>query len=487
MLNILMSSATATMYTMFILIGIGALSYLLWRSIKKTYLKEKEEKRMHIDGVISKGEMNSYVSAYISKDSGESMFSLIYIDLDKFDDFEIAFGKKEAQNIAKSVAKTIKDELPKQTIISRYAGDDFMIFLPRQYNRNDVIEVAESILKSFRNKITLRGDIEIDLTASIAVAQYPNHGTSINHLLQSLQLSIHNIKKDGGNALKVYSKSLESEEEEMNYYYQIKRAISEKQFMFYYQPMIDLETNEIYAYESLLRWEHPELGVLSPNRFINVMEQTGDIHWVGEWGLETLIKKHFELKEINKKAPLLAINLSPKQLLNPHIAEGFQKIIRKYKVNANNFILEIGEFLIFDKQPIILENLIKLKKSNFILAIDEFGIDIASFDQIEKMGIDLFKIDSSFIEDDSYSINKYMEYFMDYVKKNEKDVICQGVENGIMERRAKSFGIGKMQGYYYSKPMDGSRINNFEYKTIDIVEEQWYYIDTNVKGKTRAT
>ncbi len=289
--------------------------------------------------------------------------------------------------------------------------------------------------------------------------------------MQSLQLSIHNIKKDGGNGLKVYSKSLESEEEEMTYYYQIKRAISEKQFMLYYQPIVNIKTKKIYAYESLLRWEHPELGILSPNRFINIMEQTGDIHWVGQWGLETLIKKHFELREIHGEAPLLGINLSPKQLLNPQIAEEFQKIIRKHKVGAENFILEIGEFLIFEKQNVVFENLLKLKKLNFKLAIDEFGIDISSFDQIDKMGIDIFKIDSKFIAEDSYSINKYMEYFLDYVNKNSKLVIVQGIEDRDMQTRASGFGVEVMQGYYYSKPMESLKINDYKYEVVDITEE----------------
>lgn len=471
MFNILASTVTETVYTAIIIGVLGTLSYFLWRSIKKTYIDEKENKRMRIDGVISKSEMNSFISAYINKSSGDTRFSLIYIDLDKFEDFEIAFGKKEAQNIAKICAKKIKDALPGQTFTSRYAGDDFMVFLPKQYNRNDVIEVAETILKSFRSKLTIRGDIDLDLTASIAVAHYPNHGSSINNLLQSLQLSIHNVKKDGGNGLKVYSKALDTDEEEMAYYYQIKRAISEKQFSLYYQPIINTKTKEVYAYESLLRWEHPELGVLAPNRFINIMEQTGDIHWVGQWGLETLIKKHFELRELHNEAPLLSINLSPKQLLNPLIAEEFQKIIRRHKVGAENFILEIGEFLIFEKQNVVFENLLKLKKLNFKLAIDEFGIDISSFDQIEKMGIDIFKIDSKFIAEDSYSINKYMEYFMDYVNKNHKLVITQGIEDRDMQTRANGFGVDIMQGYYYSRPLESSKINNYEYIVVDITEE----------------
>lgn len=136
MFNILASQATEIVYTLAVVIALGVVAFFLFKSVKKTYIEEKENKRMKIDGVITKSEMNSFISSYMNKSGGETTFSLIYVDLDKFEDFEIAFGKKEAQNIAKKCAKKIKDTLPTQTFLSRYAGDDFMVFMPRQYNRN---------------------------------------------------------------------------------------------------------------------------------------------------------------------------------------------------------------------------------------------------------------------------------------------------------------------------------------------------------------
>ncbi len=454
-----------------IMLALLAASYFLFLSIRKTYRKEKEEKQMRIEGVITRSEMNSLISTYIARTGGETVFSLIYVDLDKFDDFAMAFGQKEVKNIIKTVSLIIKDSLPTKTYISRYEGDEFMVFVPQQYGRGEVLEIAESILKSFRNKIRVYEDVEIDLTASIAVAQYPNHGENIKNLLQSLQLSIHHLKKEGGNSLKVYSSDLENEEEEMNYYYQVKRAITEKQFILHYQPIVDLNDNSIYAYEALLRWEHPELGLLTPNKFISVMEQTGDIHWVGLWGLETVVKKQFELREEHGTSPMFALNIGPKQLMNPNIAEEFQNILRKYKADANQFILEIGEFLVFERQPMIFENLTKLKKLNFRLAIDEFGFDLGRFEQLDEMGVEIFKIDTKFIIEDSYNMNRYIEIFMDYAKENNKNVICQGIETEELEKRAVGLGITKMQGYYYAKPQDYVKINIIEYKNVDIENE----------------
>lgn len=463
------TAATDIVLTLIVLVIITVLSYFLVKAIKKNILIEKEQKATKIDGVITRTEMNSLISTYINRTNGESPFSLIYIDLDKFEDFSIAFGQKETKNIIRQVAQKIKKFLPKNTYIARYKGDDFLIFLPSTYNRADCLVIAEDILEDFQEKFSIYDDVEIDLTASIAIAQYPNHGSNINNLIQALQLTIHRIKKDGGNDVKVYYQSLTNEEEEMNYYYQIKKAIREKEFMLYYQPIINTTDNSIYAYEALLRWDHPELGVLAPNKFINIMEQTGDIHWVGQWGFEVLVKKYLELKLNNENTPLLSINLSPRQLMNEKISEDFYKILKRYKVDASNFILEIGDFMMFEKQPIVLENLVKLKKLNFKLAIDGFGIDIASFDKLEEFKIDIVKIDYKFIEEDSFAVNKYMEVFGEYINKTNKKIICQGIEEEKSENRAKSFKIDIMQGFFYSKPLNTKKIDSFVYKNVDIM------------------
>ena len=151
--------------------------------------------------------MSSLISTYINRSSGTAAFSLIYIDLDKFNDFSLAFGKKEARNILNNVVLKIKALMPETTYVSRYKEDNFLIFLPNKYSRTDVYNVAEDILESFRTKTKVSGDALVDLTASIAVANYPNHGDSLKKLIESLEIAISKIKRMGGNNLQVYSKS----------------------------------------------------------------------------------------------------------------------------------------------------------------------------------------------------------------------------------------------------------------------------------------
>lgn len=455
-----------------VLIVVLVASYFLYKGIKKDLTKSKNEKLLTIEGVITKNEIKSLVSTYMNNTNLKSMFSLIYIDLDKFEDFNSAFGDKETKNILKTISVKIRDLLPAHTYISRYTRDDFLIFIPERYSYNEVLIIADGILKSFRQKIKVFGDEEIDLTASIAVAQYPNNGSNLNTLLESLNLSISKIKKEGGNALKVFTNTMEQESEQVNYYYQIKNAMAQNEFKLYYQPIVSIKDKKVYALEALLRWEHSELGVLSPHKFISIMEQSGDIHWVGQWGFEKLVKLYLSLREeLGNDVPLLTINLSPKQLIGQDLVDGFAKILKKHKVDAKNFVLEVGEFDLVEKQQIIYDNLQRLKKMNFRTSIDGFGIDIMTLDKLEEFAFDEVKMSYKVLVEDGFAISKYIEVLMEYINIKNKVVICQGIEDSNNEIKAAGFGINLMQGYKYSKPMDQSDILDFINNYINNNEE----------------
>src|SRR5690606_15140819 len=134
----------------------------------------------------------------------------------------------------------------------------------------------------------------------------------------------------------------------------IKNAIAKKEFLLYYHPIIDIKSKEVYGVEALLRWNHPEHGLLSTFKFINIMEQSGDIYWVGLWGLESLIKNYYEFKQAYPKSNIkFTFNISPKQLMNEALAVDFQRVLKKYKMNAENIVLEIVEFALFDKHNVV--------------------------------------------------------------------------------------------------------------------------------------
>ena len=210
--------------------------------------------------------------------------------------------------------------------------------------------------------------------------------------------------------LKIYSDEIsQTEGEYLEYYHQIKRAISKQEFVFYYHPIIDLEKNNIFGAEALIRWQHPEHGLLSPNRFINIMEQSGDINWVGLWGLETLIKSFFLFRQAHPNSNMkFSMNVSSKQLISESIALDFQKLIKKYKINPANIILEFEEFSLFEKHKTVIDNIKKLHDLGFKIAIDGFGVDFATITQLKKMPVDVIKLSKEFLESEqTYTVSRF--------------------------------------------------------------------------------
>lgn len=436
--------------------------------LARSYFKErdriKEEQAFLIEGVLTKAEITSIITSHIARMGKDGQFSLIYLDLDKFSDFINAFGATEAEKVLEKIVKNIELALPKGVKLSRLQNDEFLIFLSMDYDRTEAVDLASKIKQSLARPIKLFGDTTINATASIAVAFYPIHGASLKDLTNSLKLATYLIKKNGGNNIRVYSDEMNTEGgEHVEYYYQIKHAIQHKEFQLFYHPMIDVKNNDIYGVESLIRWNHPEHGLLSPFKFLGIMEQSGDINWIGLWGLETVIKTYQELKqEFPKKEFKFSINLSPKQLMNETLSQDFQKLLKKYRMNAEAIVLEVIEFAVFDKPMQIHKTLSDLKKMGFQIAIDGFGLDFSTLSRAEALDIDIIKLDNEFLkEEESYMKAKFAQLLVDFAQKNRYTVICEAIENKQMLDEARKYNINIMQGFYFTKPLSAEALRGY--------------------------
>ncbi|MDY0295514.1 MAG: bifunctional diguanylate cyclase/phosphodiesterase [Acholeplasmataceae bacterium] len=455
--------ATIVLSVIAILIMLAAIFFLA-RSYFKERQRIQEEKAFLIEGVLTKAEITSIITSHIARMGKDGQFSLIYLDLDKFSDFVNAFGATESEKVLEKIVKNIEISLPKGVKLSRLQNDEFLIFLSMDYDRTEAVDLANKIKQSLARPIKLFGDTTINATASIAVAFYPIHGAALKDLLNSLKLATYLIKKNGGNNIRVYSDEMNTEGgEHVEYYYQIKHAIQHKEFQLFYHPMINVKTNDIYGVESLIRWNHPEHGLLSPFKFLGIMEQSGDINWIGLWGLETVIKTYQELKqEFPKKEFKFSINLSPKQLMNESLSQDFQKLLKKYRMNAENIVLEVIEFAVFDKPMQIHKTLSDLKKMGFQIAIDGFGLDFSTLSRAEALDIDIIKLDNEFLkEEESYMKAKFAQLLVDFAEKNSYTVICEAIENKDMLEEAKKYSINIMQGFYFTKPLSAEALRGY--------------------------
>lgn len=447
---------TAVIIFLFILFATGVVAYFLFISVRETERRWKEERSIMVEGVISKSAMNSLLASYISKIGKDAMFSIIYADLDRFSEITQAFGDKESKKVMDKLTKRIRSVLPKDCKASLYEKDIYIIFIPIDYDQSDTHEIARRIQEQINESITLFGSTEINLTASISIAYFPMHGETTKQLINSLKLANYTVKKTGGNAIRLYNEDMsQTEGEFLDYYYQIKNAISKKEFLLYYHPIVDTKKEQVYGVEALLRWNHPEHGLLSPFKFINIMEQSGDIYWVGLWGLESLIKSYYEFKQVYPKADIkFTFNISPKQLLNESLAVDFQRILKKYKMNAETIILEIAEFALFDKHEVVMQNISQLRLLGFQFAVDGFGLDYATLAKLETMPLDTIKLSKEFLnEEHSYVKSRFVNLLVEFANKNNKTIISEGIENREMLNAINDYGIDIVQGFYFARPM----------------------------------
>ncbi|MGE4321091.1 MAG: EAL domain-containing protein [Acholeplasmataceae bacterium] len=461
---IYLNDASAIILTFLLIALIIVVVYFLAFSFFKERKKIKDEKALSIEGVLSKNEMNNLIMSYLTKTGKDIQFSVVYIDLDKFTDFVNAFGKEESESIIHKIAKNMERALPRGVKIARYQNDEFLIFFNHDYDRSEVVTFAHKIKQAIQKPIRLFGDTDVKSTASIAVAFYPAHGHSIKDLMNSLLLATYIIKRNGGNNIRIYSEEMsEQGGEHVEYYYQIKHAITHKEFQLFYHPMINVATKQIYGVESLIRWNHPEHGLLSPFKFLGIMEQSGDIHWITLWGLETIIKTQQEIAQYfpNDKIKF-SMNIGPKQLMSDTIAMDMQKVLKKYRAQANNIILEIIEFAIFEKQETILKNLKTLKQMGFEIAIDGFGLDYQTLSKVTDLQVDIIKLDNEFLkEDEDYMKSKFAKLLVDFAEQHDTLIICEMIENKEMMDKAMHYGIDIQQGYYFSKPISAESLRGY--------------------------
>ncbi|TVP95382.1 MAG: bifunctional diguanylate cyclase/phosphodiesterase [Acholeplasmatales bacterium] len=428
--------------------------------IARNYLRDRrryiEEKEIDMDGVLSKSAMGSLVASYIFRTGRDTPFSLIYIDIDHFSEYNNAFGQKEGDKILDRFSANLRAALPKGAKLGRYQGDQFVAFIGTEHTKSQTIDFANQLKEVAKRPVKVYGDTEIKMTASIGIAFYPLHGRNFKELINSLRIAVYIVKKNGGDAIKLYSEDMEEREGQyVDYYYQIKSAIKNKQFQLYYQPMVNYTQQTLFGFEALIRWNHPEFGVLSPFKFINIMEQSGDIHWIGQWGLETLIKTYQQTKQQFPTIDLaFSINLSPKQMMNEDLPLEFKKLMTRYGMDPKKIILEVIEFALFEKQDTIFNNMQKLRQIGFRIAIDGLGMDYGTLSKLDQLPIDFIKLENDFLtEEEDFVKAKFADMLVEFAQRNKLTIIAEKIENEAMAKLATEHKIDIMQGFYFEKPM----------------------------------
>jgi len=387
----------------------------------------------------------------------DTFFYVMLIQLDGMEDLKTTLGERQVKKVFMTMRERIIRVIPKESKICNFDDEHIAVFMQEQMDNIGLANIAMVVISECNKPVTLITRTKLYQNVNIGIAGNSEFSDSAETLLQNVMLATVNSRAGGFNKFEIYSEKLaETQTEEYKHYQEIKEAIKEEQFTLYYQPIIDLNANRVFAYESLVRWKHPKLGLLSPDKFLPIMEQTGDINWIGTFAFEEMLKMQTRhIKERPQDANLIfTLNLSPKQLMYPHLAEEFRKVYKRYRIPAKNICMEIVEFAMFDKVPEVSSNILKLTQMGFKIAIDDFGLEMSSLKTLENLQFDWIKLDRKFIDSsqDDYLLNGLVETLVGFARRKGFIIVAEGVEDEIIRKFISDLHIGYGQGYLFGKP-----------------------------------
>jgi len=385
----------------------------------------------------------------------QSNLSVMFLDLDRFKVINDTLGHLVGDRLLQAVAMRLRHCLREGDTLARIGGDEFTLLLPEVNSKQDAEVIASKIIKSL--KLPFKIDThELFVSTSIGISQYPDDGQTMESLLKHADIAMYSVKGRGkngydfyhNNMLDAYSKHLSLEND-------LRRAMDDNQFKIYYQPQINIETNEVFAMEALIRWQHPERGLISPSEFIQLAEETHLIKQIGNWMIENCCAELRRWREMGLDTVRVAINVSSIQLEQDDFVEFILSSLRKNNIPGEFIEIEITENTLMHDTDDGIGKLRELSNHNIKIAIDDFGTGYSSLNYLKRLPIDTLKIDQSFIRDMSNSDedSSIIKAIIAMAKGLNLNIISEGVETEAQLQQLKAWRCQNMQGFLFGRPM----------------------------------
>ncbi len=446
-----------------------AWSFSLRKTKNELKLSQKliqlEAEQDHLTGLGNRRKFYDLLELEIKEcEKTHGSFSLFQIDFDNFKEINDNFGHSVGDLLIIEAGKRISSCLSSNDKLTRLGGDEFMLIISNSQSKNIVERYAKALKTSMSNTFYL-DENEIHSSVSIGITTYPFDATSSEQLVNNVDQAMFNAKKLGKNRFSYFTSSMKNEIiQRNNTIKDLRVAIKEEQFTLNYQPIIDLSTNKITKAEALIRWHHPSRGLISPDDFIPLAEETGLINEIGEWVFKKAVAETVQIKEILGSDFQMSINTSPLQYgkNGMNVSDWFSHIISS-GLNGKNIALEITESVLMGSNDSIKNKLYNLRDLDVKISIDDFGTGYSSLSYLKKFDIDFLKIDRSFVQNLSKDSDDLVliQAIIIMAHKLGCKVIAEGVENETQRAILANEGCDYGQGYYFSKPLSSSNFMAF--------------------------
>lgn len=393
------------------------------------------------------------------------LFAVLFIDLDRFKIINDNYGHAVGDRLLIAISHILKECSREVDTVARLSGDEFTILLEDLNNFQDAIAVTERLLDKLTAPIELNGQ-KVFAGASIGIVfSLPNYQNS-SEILRDADIAMYRAKSLGKGRYAVFDREMLDRTLEISQIEtDLRLAIERQEFILNYQPIVSLKTNKITAFEALLRWQHPEKGIIYPNTFIEIAEENGSIVPIGEWVMQTACQQLYAWKKQFAAAQSLhiSINLSGRQIKQFDFVDRLKQTLVDTGLNGSHLRLELTETMLFDRSEKTIDLLNKIKEHKVQLSVDDFGTGYSSLSYLHRFPIDALKIDRSFVGaiDKEGKNSEIVKTIITLAHTLGIKAIAEGVETKEQLNCLRQLGCDEVQGYLFSKPIDDRSVEKF--------------------------
>ncbi|WP_190272154.1 EAL domain-containing protein [Sideroxydans lithotrophicus] len=433
---------------------------------EKRLTEERIEKLEHFDhltGLPNRTQLNERFKYALSlaQRSGEQM-TVMFLDLDHFKDINDTLGHSIGDQLLMDVAKRLKETLRDEDTVSRQGGDEFILILPGT-DENGAAHVAAKLMEAVSQAFQFEQH-ELVATCSIGIAIYPHDGENFETLSKNADTAMYRVKHDGRNGFCFFTSEMQAHSARtLQLGNALRHALTRGQLHLHYQPQISTQDGHVVGAEALLRWQHPELGSISPAEFIPIAEDNGQIIPIGEWVLRTAIKQLKDWMDSGLPPMIMAVNLSAAQFRQSNLMELVTSILDESKVPHRYLELELTEAVAMDDPQLAIGVMDKLHTGGIKMSIDDFGTGYSSLSYLKRFKVYKLKIDQSFVHDitDDPDDKAIVAAIINMASSLGMQTIAEGVETAGQLSFLRLQGCNEVQGYYFSKPLPAEQFVSY--------------------------
>jgi diguanylate cyclase (GGDEF)-like protein/PAS domain S-box-containing protein len=440
-------------------------------TIKDITERKKSEERLHhqvfhdsLTGLPNRKLFSKQLEEGIIKaQNTNSLLSVMFLDVDRFKNINDSLGHEIGDLLLQGLAQRLKSCLRDRDIIARWGGDEFTLILNQISSLEEPAKIGQRLLDALQAPFNIQ-EHQLHVRSSIGIAVYPKDGESAETLIKNADAALHRTKQKGKNNYNFYTSTMNDEASEMlRLETFLHGALERQEFVVYYQPQVNINTKKICGVEALIRWEHPELGLVSPAKFIPLAEEMGSIVPIGEWVLRAACEQSITWQQMGLPSLKVSVNISPRQFQEENLVDKIAEILAETGLVPNSLELEITETTIVQNVDFARRALRNLHNMGINVSMDDFGTGYSSLGYLKKFSFQTLKIDQSFVRDlqDNPQDKAIISAIVTLGRGFNLRVVAEGVETVEQLEMLRALNCEEMQGYWFSRPLPANEATLF--------------------------